>query len=98
MAHTRDKIDRDLLHEWLWKKSDHLNRISMSVTEIAAACGVTIYTMSHIFQEMRAAGRLRKTGRTYYVVDPRIWVWVDPSPSPPAKVKRVGWRAKRTSL
>ena len=72
---VKDKVDRDLLHEYLWKTSARGGMVSMSQTVLADKLGVTIFTISHIFREMKEGGRLKKIGPKYYVVDPEVWRW-----------------------
>lgn len=77
-GNTKDKIDRDLLHDYLFQKSDRHNMITISPTELADELGITIYSMSRILGEMRKAGRLKKVGSRTEVVDPEIYVWTNP--------------------
>lgn len=77
-GNTKDKIDRDLLHDYLFQKSDRHNMITISPTELAEELGITVYSMSRILSEMRKAGRLRKVGTRTEVVDPGLYVWSNP--------------------
>lgn len=74
-GNTTDKVDRDLLHQYLWKKRDSLGRYLGTQTALADDLGVTLFTLSRIFKEMEGAGRLRKIRGKYYVVDPKAWAW-----------------------
>lgn len=71
----KDKIDRNLLHEYLWKISGRNGVLLISQTQLAEDLGVTIFTISHIFREMKEGGRLKKVGTKYHVVDPSVWRW-----------------------
>ena len=74
-GNTKDKIDRDLLHEYLWKHSDRRGVYLGSQTDLADKLGVTIFTVSHIFREMKEGGRVKKLGPKYQIVDPATWRW-----------------------
>lgn len=78
-----DKVDRDLLHDYLWKKADHNGRIPFTQDKLATDLGINKYTMSTIFREMYDTGRLRKNGSKTFVVDPAIWRWEQPGPGTP---------------
>lgn len=70
-----DKIDRQLLHEYLWKISGRNGVLLVSQTELAEDLQVTIFTISHIFKEMREDGRVTKVGSKYKITDPDVWKW-----------------------
>lgn len=70
-----DKVDRDLLHEYLWKISGRNGFLNVSQKELAESLNVTQFTISHIFREMREGGRVKRIGAKYKVVDPAIWRW-----------------------
>ena len=83
-GNTKDKVDRDLLHEYLWKHTDRRGIYLGSQTELAEKLGVTIFTVSHIFREMKEGGRVKKIGGKYKIEDPAKWKWKnspDPDPS-----------------
>ncbi len=82
-GNVKDKVDRDLFHAYLWKKSEeksHKLRISQIV--LAEELGVTQFSMARIFSEMRASGRLRRVRGIHYVTDPDLWKWKNPAPDP----------------
>lgn len=74
-GNTKDRIDRHMLHEYLWKHRGRNDMMMLSVTELADKLNVTIFTMSKIFGEMREAGRVQKIGRKYQIFDPSERVW-----------------------
>lgn len=78
---TSDKIDRELLHEWLWTKRDRLGFIPYSQTELAEMLGITIYTLSSIFGELRDQGRVEKHRSKYKVFDPKVVAWREHGPT-----------------
>ena len=72
----RQQIDRDLLHEYMWDHSDpRTHEFEMTQIELAEALLVTNATISHIFNEFKVAGRIRKKGFSFYVIDPAIFQW-----------------------
>ena len=76
MKKSSNRIDRNLLHEYMWKNRDpRSGRFTKTQLELADELGVTNATISHIFSEMRAAGRIKKRGLSFYVVDPKVWRW-----------------------
>lgn len=77
-GNIRDKVDRDLLHDYMWKRTDHNSRFSMSQKELAEALSITQFTMSAIFSEMCRDGRLRKVKWNFFVTDPALWRWKNP--------------------
>lgn len=70
-----DKIDRQMLHEYLWKISGRNGMLLISQTELAEDLHVTIFTISNIFREMREDGRVTKVGSKYKITDPEMWRW-----------------------
>lgn len=70
-----DKVDRVLLHQFLWKYRDRSNFMSFKSGELAEMLGVSIYTMSRILDEMNKKGLLKKIGNKYCVVEPGIVAW-----------------------
>lgn len=72
-------IDRDALHEYLWRHTDRLGKVKVVQRILARDLDVTHYTISRIFREMREEGRVRKIGSdklnvsTYLIVDPEVW-------------------------
>lgn len=74
-GNTRDKVDRQLLHEYLWGMRDRNDLIPISQKELAEKLGIDQSTMSIIFREMRESGRLRRIGGKYQVLDPELHRW-----------------------
>lgn len=76
LGNTADKVDRELLHQFLWKYRDRSNFVTFRSSELAEKLGISIYTMSTMFTEMCAAGRLiKKGGSKYLIVDPTLKMW-----------------------
>lgn len=78
-GNTTDKVDRDLLHDYLFKKSDRHNMMTIRTSELADELGVTVYSMSRILGQMREQGRLRKVGSKIEVMDPELYLWTSTS-------------------
>lgn len=74
-GNTTDKIDRHLLHEYLWSKRGRGDFMPFKVGELAEKLGVTIHTMSKILREMRDTGRVQKVGAKYQIFDPSHAKW-----------------------
>lgn len=73
-------IDRDLLHEYMWNNCDaKTHKLNKTQVLLAEELDVTTATMSHIFKELMAAGRVRKRGLSFYVTDPAVWRWKNPA-------------------
>lgn len=69
-------IDRQALHEFLWRKTNSRRIVTFKQTELAEALGITDFALNRILREMKDAGRLRKlshNGHMYEVEDPRPW-------------------------
>lgn len=72
-------VDRPLLHQYLWSKSDRMNRIRLDQKCLASELGVNHYTMSRIVHELIEMGRIRRlaigqgNARTYVVADPDLF-------------------------
>lgn len=81
-----DRVDRDLLHDYMWKHSDHNHLFQMSQKELAEKLGVTVFTMSTISAEMVQAGRLRKVKWNFFVIDPELWRWKNPPAQVPLNI------------
>jgi CRP-like cAMP-binding protein len=64
-----------MLHEYLWKNRSRNDKIDLPQGQIAEMFGVSIYTMSRIFNEMLENGQLLKIKGTFYVLDPVKWKW-----------------------
>lgn len=73
---TYDKVDRTLLHQFLWKHRDRQNLTTFRPGELCEMLGIRNDSMSEIFREMCAAGMLRKMAHwKYEVIDPEKFVW-----------------------
>lgn len=77
-AKNLGKMDRDALHEYLWKKSNSRNRIQVHQGNLAKSLWCCHQHLNALFQEMVAQGRLRKLSKSYqgveYLVkDPQVW-------------------------
>lgn len=55
-----ETIDRHALHVYLWNQRDRRGQICIPQHELAEELGISIYTMSRIFKEMKDAGRVKK--------------------------------------
>jgi hypothetical protein len=75
------KIDRHLLHEYLWKTRGRGNFMTSTQTELAVEFHVTRPTMSLIFKEMAEDGRLKRVGTKFLIFDPELYQW-DHTPEP----------------
>lgn len=78
-----EKLDRDLLHEYLWKTADKSGRMLMTQTDLAERLAVNRYHLSVIFREMMMAGRVRRAGSAFFITDPAAWKWTNRAPEPP---------------
>lgn len=74
-GNTTDKVDRDLLHQYLYKNSDRHHMMTISPSELADALGISVFHMSRILKEMKETGRLRVVGKRVEVVDPDLYMW-----------------------
>lgn len=63
-------VDRELLHSWLWIHRDGRGFVPDSQQQIAVKLSLTAPTVSRLFGELVAAGKLVKQGRRFRVVDP----------------------------
>lgn len=78
-----DKVDRDLLHEYMWKNSDRNNVWLGRPGELADDLGISPASMSIIFREMIVDGRMKKVKAKFFVEDPKIWAWKNSQPEVP---------------
>lgn len=69
------KIDRHLLHEYLWNHRGRGNFMTGTQTELAEEFNVTRPTMSVIFKEMADDGRLKRVGAKFLIYDPVTYLW-----------------------
>lgn len=68
-----DKIDRDLFHAWLWENRGRQDVLSISGAEVARRLKLSRHTPVRLFNELVAAGKLKKTSKGYQVVDPELF-------------------------
>ena len=74
VGNLTDKVDRGLLHEYLWKHRNRAGFMSGSQNELAEKLGITKVSMSYILKEMAGYGMLIKHKRgTWQVVDPQAY-------------------------
>jgi hypothetical protein len=70
------KYDRGALHQLLWDRRDHLNKVDVNCEELAVEIGASSVRTASFIRELVAQGRLEllRRGlyqiRTYSVVDP----------------------------
>lgn len=69
------KIDRELLHKFLWETSDRSNFMTFSQGELAKEFNVTAATMSLIFKELIEDGRVKKIGAKWKIIEPDVHKW-----------------------
>lgn len=73
------RVDIDLLHGYLHRKSDRLGRVKIQQGDLAELLGVTKFTMSRVIAGMVSGGRLRKLANdrhnqgVFVVIDPVVW-------------------------
>jgi hypothetical protein len=75
-----DKVDRDLLHSYMWRNSDRNGRWIGRPGDLAEGLGVNAATMSTILTEMVQDGRLLRQAARYVVIDPALWAWSNKKP------------------
>lgn len=63
-------VDRELLHSWLWLHRDGRGFVALPQSQVAATLSLTAPTVSRLFGELVAAGKLIKQGNRFRVVDP----------------------------
>lgn len=83
-----EKIDRPLLHQYWWERTNRRGLIEINQTKMADALGVTRRTMTNTMRKMEDEGRIecferQKQGRV-------IWRIFDPSDPGTTKVKVKG--------
>lgn len=73
---TKDKVDRFLLHQFLWKYRERGNLTHRRPGELAELLGIRNDTMSEILKEMCGKGMLKKARHwKYEIVDPEVFLW-----------------------
>lgn len=72
----KEKLDRDLLHDYLWENSDHRTGVlKLTQLEIADRLMITNAHLSRIFSDFKRQGRISKKGLSFIVTDPAVWSW-----------------------
>lgn len=69
------KVDRELLHQYLWEHRGRGNYMSGTQGELAEQLGITQATLSLIMKELSIAGRLSKVGHKFKIHDPDVSRW-----------------------
>lgn len=72
-GNLRDKVDRDLLHRYLWNKRTHQGFMTGTQDELAAKLGIGKVSMSLILKEMSERGMIIKRKRRWQIVDPTLY-------------------------
>ena len=78
-----DKIDRHMLHQYLWKNRDRSNFNTIRSKDLAEELGITVFTMSRIFGELAEKGFIKKVGTKYLIIEPKIAAWIPPGGEKP---------------
>lgn len=74
VGNLTDKVDRGLLHEYLWKHRTREGFVAGSQNALAEGLGITKVAMSLILKEMSEYGMLIKHRRgTWQIVDPKLY-------------------------
>lgn len=73
-----NKIDRDMLHAYLYRHSNNRGRITVKHIDLAEDLGIRDDHLGRIMNEMAAAGRVKRitssnNGVVYSVRDPTEW-------------------------
>jgi hypothetical protein len=74
-----NKINRDALHRYLYRRSDHFGRYKVNLRSLSEETGCAYNNLSTILTAMAAEGRLRRIAgrdyqaKTYRVEDPTAW-------------------------
>ena len=66
----KNRIDRDLLHLWLWDHKKKNNIVHCSGSDLARTMKMSRHTPVRLFAELVDAGKLIKTRQGYQIVDP----------------------------
>lgn len=90
----KTRIDRDLLHNHLWSRSNRYHRITVNAKELAAFLDVAHNTGKYLLQELVESGRIVEVGRAVYnckiyrVTDPDKWADGQAAAEEPAPARR----------
>jgi len=74
-----DKVNRDALHAYFWRKANRRHQLSISIRELADDLGVNERHMGRIMEEMVDDGRLKKVRNgknnvgVFSISDPDTW-------------------------
>lgn len=74
-GNTTDKVDRDMLHEFLWKYRDRSSFMPWEQGELGEMLGVSTWSISMIFKELQEKGAVKKMGRRWKIIDPDVIKW-----------------------
>lgn len=74
-GNIKDKVDRQLLHEYLWNHRVRGDFVPFTSKELAEKLGISVFQMSRIYGEMKDVGRVEKVGTRYRVFDPSVFAW-----------------------
>jgi len=73
-GNLKDKVDRGLLHEYLWKHRTREGFVAGTQNDLAAKLGIKKVAMTLILTEMAEKGMLIKHRRaTWQIVDPQMY-------------------------
>lgn len=73
-GNLKDKVDRELLHAYLWKHRTREGFVSGTQNDLADKLGITKVAMTMILTEMAEKGMLVKHRRaTWQIVDPQMY-------------------------
>lgn len=72
---NKPKLDRQMLHEFLWEHKDRNGYLHGNACDLAKKFGVTKSTFSVILKEMEEQGRLVRQRRKFLIIDPQVHRW-----------------------
>lgn len=73
------KIDRDALHRYLYRRADPFGRLKLNVKKLSSELELAYCNLTLVIADMAETGRIRHIGgsryatKTYVIVDPAIW-------------------------
>jgi len=70
MTYSKNSIDRELFHSWLWENRGRGDIVSITQREMAKRLHVSKYTPSRMMIQLQAAGALIKMRGKFIVIDP----------------------------
>lgn len=74
-GNVSDKIDRDLLYEFLWKHRDRNGFMPWGQAEFGEMLNLTVTSVSVIFRELREKGAIVRVRNKVRIVDPELSKW-----------------------